>query len=143
MTPRNCNQEVLAKVLALLQTPMDVHQLAEYVHLSPANVRRYVRILHMEAPKRVYVHSWRKNSPGSPTRIFAAGDLEDAPKPVPFTGAEIRSRLREDPERRAREAARKRTDRIKARLKKAPSLVAAPLFGGLHGNSAAVKKRHA
>jgi predicted ArsR family transcriptional regulator len=77
MTEINC--KVLADALA---RPQSADELAESCRCSPAYVRKYLAILMAEAPRRIHLHVWRRHEGRGPlTKVYAAGDKRDAPRP--------------------------------------------------------------
>lgn len=142
MIPRERRERVLDSIVALLEDePMALVELAAHVPITLRWVREYVKLLLKGSPKRIHVCGWRRNSPGSPSRLYAAGDQPDAPKPKPRTNTELYRERRMDPEVRAVETERKRVRRMRGKVAKHTSIVSSILIGVLHGNDSATRKQ--
>lgn len=69
----------IARVLAALtESPKSRPELSEALHMGKTTAYRYIR--HLQAEKRVYVHSYRRTE-GEISPVYAAGSKEDA-KPL-------------------------------------------------------------
>lgn len=124
-----------ARVLQLLELrPMDITELAVKIGISERAARFRVNDLH--AAKRVHITRWEHFSQqGVPSRVWALGAREDAPRPNPIPPATrqrdlIKRMRKEDPDAYERLLARKRlAERIRTGtlIKRDPA--AAALFG--------------
>lgn len=86
------------RILELLKTPMTQPQLAVAAGMSERTAKCYVAHLLNERPKRIHVHDWLPNSPGSPTMVLIAGRGPNKPKPKPMTASARSLKRRECPE---------------------------------------------
>lgn len=113
------------RILAALDKPRDRTELAGMVGLSVRATTSYLSALLDESERRLHIHDWRRNSPGSPTPLYLAGAGKDKRKPRPMTGAERARKRRACPELAIDQIQRKRLARIKPRR----DPLAAALFG--------------
>lgn len=88
----------MERILDLLQKPHTRQELAEATHIGVRGVQSYLTALMAETPRRIHVHDWRINSPGSPTAVYMAGDRKDKKKPRAMTAAERSRKRRKDPD---------------------------------------------
>jgi hypothetical protein len=89
-----------ARILELLaDNDRTTQQLARLLGLSRCRTNLLVKELRQAKPKQVYVVRWvavprnSRNGP-QPVRVYALGSQPDAPKPVPTTSAERRTKSR-------------------------------------------------
>lgn len=115
----------MARILELLAKPHTRQQLAAATHIGVRGVQSYLTKLMAEEPRRIYVHDWQRNSPGSPSAIYKLGNRRDKPKPAAVSGAERSRRRRRNPEEAIRQMKQQRLARHRPRRDK---LVAA-FFG--------------
>lgn len=101
-------------MLDLLQRPNTRGDLAQAASMSVRTVQSYLTALLAE-PRRIHVHDWRRNFPGSPSAVYLAGDKPDKKKPRRFTDAERSRRRRADPDIAIDHIQRQRLARIKPR----------------------------
>jgi len=120
----------MERILELLQKPHTRQELAEATSIGVRGVQSYLSALMAETPRRIHVHAWRPNSPGSPSAVYLAGDRKDKRKPARKEGAErMRShRRRQDPDVAIDHIQRQRLARIDARGPRRDPMIAA-LFG--------------
>ena len=88
----------MERILDLLQKPHTRQELAEATHIGVRGVQSYLTALMAEEPRRIHVHDWRPNSPGSPTAVYLVGNRKDKKKPRAMTAAERSRKRRADPE---------------------------------------------
>lgn len=105
----------MERILDLLQKPHTRQELAEATHIGVRGVQSYLTALMAEAPRRIHVHDWRPNSPGSPTAVYLAGDRKDKKKPRARTEAERSRKRRSDPDVAIDHIQRHRLSRIQPR----------------------------
>ncbi|WP_213761794.1 hypothetical protein [Caballeronia sp. dw_19] len=124
-----------ALVLQLLELrPMDITELAVKIGVSERAARFRVNDLH--AAGRIHITRWERFSPhGAPSRMWALGPGEDAPrpKPIPRTTLQrewLKRMRREDPDKYERLLARKRlAERVRTGTIVRRDPAAAALFG--------------
>jgi len=75
------------------ETSIGLQQVLRLEHRQTVN--RYLRALH--AARKIHIWGWesKRNTGGSPARIWAVGDKRDAPRPRPSSGAENAQRYRD------------------------------------------------
>lgn len=104
------NEVLTLKLLEL--RPMDITELSVKLAISERAARFRVNDLH--AAGRIHITRWERFSPhGAPSRMWALGPGEDAPrpKPVPRTTLQrewLKRMRKEDPDKYERRLARKR-----------------------------------
>lgn len=105
----------MERILELLQMPHTRQELAEAAHIGVRGVQCYLTALMAETPRRIHVHDWRINSPGSPSAIYLVGDHKDKRKPRAKTNAERMRKRRADADVAIDHIQRQRLARIKPR----------------------------
>lgn len=105
----------MERILALLSKPHTRQELAEATHIGVRGVQSYLTALMAEKPRRIHVHDWRPNSPGSPTAVYLLGDKRDKKKPRAMTAAERSRRRRADADVAIDHILRQRLERTKPR----------------------------
>lgn len=115
----------MERILELLKTPHTRQELAEASHIGVRGVQSYLAALMAENPRRIHVHDWRPNSPGSPSAVYLVGNKRDKKKPRAMTPGERSNKRRRDPDVAIDNIQRLRLARIKPRR---DAMVAA-LFG--------------
>lgn len=86
------------RIIELLATPMTPAELAAAAAISERGIRSYVNHLLTERPRRIHIHAWRPNSPGSPTMVLIAGNGQNKRRPPRMTATERSLKRRQDPE---------------------------------------------
>lgn len=109
------SQQKMGRMLELLQAPHTRAELAEAMGLSTRAVQCYLAALLAETERRIHIHAWRKNSPGSPSAVYLAGAGKDRKKPKAETVAERSRRRRKDPDFSIDAMQRNRLGRMKPR----------------------------
>lgn len=120
----------MERILELLKKPHTRKELAEATNIGVRGVQSYLTALMAEEPRRIHVHDWRTNSPGSPSAVYLIGNRKDKKKPRRKDGSErMRSqRRRQDPDVAIDHIQRQRLARINARGPRRDPMIAA-LFG--------------
>lgn len=109
------SQARMDRILDLLKKPHTRQDLAEATHIGVRGVQSYLTALMAEEPRRIHVHDWRPNSPGSPSAVYLAGDHKDKRKPRARTAAERSRKRRQDADVAIDHIQRQRLQRIKPR----------------------------
>jgi predicted ArsR family transcriptional regulator len=120
------SQARMVKVMELLKLPHTRDELAEALSISKNAMHAYLLALMTEAPRKIHIHDWRRNSPGSPTPIYLVGDLPNKRRPMVMSNAQKKRKSRaNNPERALDEIHAKRAAR--AKVQRDP--LTAALFG--------------
>ena len=102
----------MERMLALLEVPMTRGELAQRLSCTVRTAQVYLAMLH-EA-RRIHVHGWRPNHPGSPSALYLVGDKPDKRKPKPLNNHHKAKLYRErNPEKCLQATLKKRADRAK------------------------------
>ena len=88
----------IERIIKLLETPMTKAELAAAAAISERGITSYVHHLLTERPRRIHIHDWRPNSPGSPTMVLIAGNGTNKRRPPRMTPSERSLKRRKDPE---------------------------------------------
>lgn len=99
-----------------LRSPEDleVHHLAEALHMSGRNIRQYIGYL-MQT-EQIHIGSWRSRESWGPVKRYRLGPGRDAPRPRPRTSAELSARHRKNnPNRGLKDMMVKRLQHLKPR----------------------------
>ena len=101
------------KVLKLLESGQRKtrSELAELTGIGINAMHAY--LADMMSQDLIHIHSWQRNSPGSPSPVYAFGKGKNAEKPKPMTNAEKKRKHRKCADVREAEAMQKRARRIK------------------------------
>lgn len=99
-------------ILRTLVQPHSRRELSVALGVDIRTVQSHLTAIREEKPRPVSIVRWKRNSPGSPTPIYAISDLPDAPRPMRFSSAKTTARSRCDPETRWEEAKRRKAARI-------------------------------
>lgn len=110
---RQASQAKMDRMLELLTAPMTRAELAERMHISVRSVQSYLKALLAESTRRIYVHDWRPNSPGSPSAVYLCGNRPDKRRPRRMTAAECSRKRRNDADVAIDHIQRQRLKRIK------------------------------
>lgn len=124
-TPRaQANIEKIRQKFLLSPEDMEVSEVAALLFMTERNVSQYVEYL--RGIQRLHVGSWRRRTSWGPVRKYRWGPGKDAPRPEPYTKAELSKRHRKaNPER----AVDKLMQTRKSRLKPQRDPLTSALFG--------------
>lgn len=76
-------RRIAAIQAALYEKPMTAREIGEAIYLNYSSTACYLAHLRQE-PKRIYVADWRDCN-YQLTPVYAWGDSEDVPRPIPMT----------------------------------------------------------
>jgi hypothetical protein len=85
-------------LLRMQKEPMNVHQMADAVHMSHKSVSKYITELRLK--KMIYIARYDRNSIGAYTVNYMTGNFPDVVKPVPLSQQEYNKRYKERTQRK-------------------------------------------